>query len=105
LSRRLRIHAAAAEEAIEAAAWYETERAGLGAEFAQALDAAFDLLEENIVPLTSMRGAAAAHNVKRLMLRRFPYALIVLERGDELIVLAIAHQARRPGYWRDRLRS
>jgi hypothetical protein len=31
--RRVRIHAAAAEEAVEAAAWYEQQRPGLGAEF------------------------------------------------------------------------
>ena len=31
--RALRIHAAAAEEAVEAAAWYEKERSGLGVEF------------------------------------------------------------------------
>lgn len=38
--RRIRILQAAAEEAIEAAAWYERERAGLGVEFSQAVDAA-----------------------------------------------------------------
>ena len=50
--RRVRIHAAAGEEAAEAAAWYERERSGLGVEFEQAVDAALDLLEEEIVPLT-----------------------------------------------------
>jgi hypothetical protein len=28
---------------------------------------------------------------------------VIYERGDELIVVAIAHQSRRPGYWRNRL--
>ena len=40
MMRRVRIHAAAAEEAAEAAAWYEKERAGLGADFERAVDAA-----------------------------------------------------------------
>jgi hypothetical protein len=31
--RRVRIHEAAAEEAAEAAAWYENERPGLGTDF------------------------------------------------------------------------
>ena len=43
--RVLRIHAAAAEEAAEAAAWYEKERLGLGADFEHAVDAALDFLE------------------------------------------------------------
>jgi|SRR5450756_1332104 toxin ParE1/3/4 len=103
--RLLRIHAAAAEEAAEAAAWYEKERPGLGADFEHAVDAALDLLEQEIIPLTSVPGVAAARSVKRLMLRRFPYAVIVRERDMEIFVIAFAHQARRPGYWRDRMRT
>ncbi len=102
--RALRIHAAAAEEATEAAAWYEKERPGLGTEFAHAIDAALDLLEQEIIPLTSVPGVAGARGAKRLLLRRFPYAVIVRERDTEIFVIAFAHQARRPGYWRDRLR-
>ena len=100
--RVVRIHGAAAEEAAEAAAWYEKERPGLGSEFAQAIDAALDLLEEEIIPLTAMPGSAVAQGVKRLLLRRFPYAVVVQERGTEILVLAFAHHARRPGYWRGR---
>ncbi len=101
----LRIHEAATDEAAEAAAWYEKERPGLGAEFEHAVDAALDLLEEDIVPLASMPGAAGKRGVKRLILRRFPYSVIVLERDAEILVIAFAHHARRPGYWRDRLRA
>jgi hypothetical protein len=75
--RLLRIHAAAAEEAVEAAAWYENERPGLGADFERAIDVALDLLEQDIVPLTSLPGIAGARGVKRLLLRRFPYAVVV----------------------------
>ncbi len=101
--RVLRIHAAAAEEAAEAAAWYEKKRVGLGSEFEQALDAALDLLEQDIVPLTAASGIPGNRGVKRLLLRRFPYSVIVVERTAEIIVVAFAHHARRPGYWRDRL--
>jgi hypothetical protein len=103
--RVLRIHSAAAEEAAEAAAWYEKERRGLGADFERAVDAALDLLEQEIVPLTSISGVAGARGVKHLMLRRFPYAVVVRERDTEIFVIAFAHHARRPGYWRDRLRT
>ena len=103
--RRLRIHAEAATEAAEAAAWYESERPGLGEEFSRAVDVALDLLEEEIVPLVALPGAAGERGVKRLLLRRFPYAVIVRERAEEIIVIAFAHTARRPGYWRRRLKS
>jgi hypothetical protein len=103
--RRLRIHSAAAEEAAEAAAWYEKERPGLGTEFEHATEAALDLLEQEIIPLVSMPGPAGTRGLKRLLLRRFPYSVIVLERDAEIFVIAFAHQARRPGYWRGRVRT
>ena len=77
----------------------------LGVEFEHAIDAALDLLEEAIVPLTSVPGTAGARGVKRLILRRFPYSVIVYERDAEIFVIAFAHHARRPGYWRERLRT
>jgi hypothetical protein len=103
--RRVRIHAAAAEEAAEASAWYEKERPGLGEDFLRAVDAALDLLEAEVVPLATVPGAAGRRGVKRLFLRRFPYAIVVRESAEEVIVIAFAHSARRPGYWRGRLRS
>jgi hypothetical protein len=103
--RRVRILEEAATEAIEAAAWYEHERPGLGVEFEQAVDAALDLLEEDIVPLLVYPGAPGRRGAKRIMLRRFPYDIVVRETSQELIVIAVAHQRRRPGYWSSRLRT
>jgi hypothetical protein len=40
--------------------------------------------------------------VKRLGLKRFPFDVIVLESPGEIFVIAFAHHARRPGYWRER---
>lgn len=103
--RTLRILAEAAEEAAEAAAWYEKERAGLGVDFEDAIEAALDVLEQDVAPLTSLTGTAGARGAKRLVLRRFPYSVIVHENETEIVVVAFAHHSRRPGYWRDRMRS
>jgi plasmid stabilization system protein ParE len=100
--RRVRVLEQAAEEAIEAAAWYEKARAGLGAEFARAIDAAIDLLAEEIVPLTTMPGAAGIRGARKLRLKRFPYDIVVIEHREEILVVAVAHHSRRPGYWRGR---
>lgn len=102
---RVRILEKAADEAVEAAAWYEEQQPGLGIEFAQALHAALDLLEEEIVPLANMPGAAGQEGAKRLILSRFPYDLVVRKQHDILILVAVAHHSRRPGYWRGRLRA
>ncbi len=100
--RPVRIHEAASQEAIEAATWYEHKRPGLGAEFQRALDLALDLLEEDIVPLLPVPSSAHARGVKRLILKRFPFDIVVVERRTEIFVIAFAHHARRPGYWRQR---
>ena len=39
---------------------------------------------------------------RRFLLRRFPYQLIYRQRADEIEVVAVMHQRRRPGYWRRR---
>lgn len=103
--RRVRILHEAAEEAIEAATWYERERGGLGVEFSKAVDAVIDLLEDEIVPLTTTPGSAGSRGAKKFVLKRFPYDIVVRDLPEEVIVVAVAHHSRRPGYWRGRLRT
>ena len=47
----------------------------------------------------------AAEEAKKLTLKRFPFNIVVKESPEEIIVVAVAHQSRRPGYWRSRLRA
>ena len=101
--RRIQLLDEAVVEALEAASWYDKELAGLGVEFAEALDAALDLLENEVVPLSVMPGALGMHGFRRLILARFPFDVVVLPRDVETIVVAVAHQSRRPGYWRMRV--
>ena len=48
-------------------------------------------------------GSPAAKGTRRSLVRRFPYAVIYLVEADRLVVVAIAHHSREPGYWLDRL--
>lgn len=41
-------------------------------------------------------------STRRFPLRRFPYSIIYQLRPDEVRVIALAHQSRKPGYWRGR---
>jgi hypothetical protein len=101
--KKTRILQEAADEAIAAANWYDKERDGLGAEFANAVEIAIDLIEEDILPLSPMPGRSGARGVKRLILKRFPYDIVVTERTGEVIIIAVAHHSRKPGYWRQRI--
>ena len=40
--------------------------------------------------------------IRRHVLRHFPYTVFYETRGKTVTVLAVAHQRRRPGYWRVR---
>ncbi|MCC6874645.1 MAG: hypothetical protein IT378_10100 [Sandaracinaceae bacterium] len=53
-------------------------------------------------------GRCAANAPPRLdlrwsALRRFPYSLLIGLVNGERLVVAVAHQRRRPGYWLERL--
>lgn len=91
----------AESELHEAVAWY-MERSW------QTARAFFDdyVHAETLVSEGPHRWREIAPGIRRLPFRKFPYSLIysVVEPGHAL-VLAVAHQRRRPGYWRRRLRS
>ena len=37
--------------------------------------------------------------IRRRLLRKFPFSLIYSLEGDDILILAVAHHKRRPGYW------
>ena len=89
----------------EAGRWYESRVAGLGVEFFDEVDAT--LRQVLAFPHTGSHVPGMPHDisVRRLAVKRFPYHVIYLETAEAVRVLAISHDRRGPGYWRDRLRS
>jgi plasmid stabilization system protein ParE len=43
------------------------------------------------------------HGTRTCPLRRFPYHVVYVEEATAVLVVAVAHNRRRPGYWRRRL--
>jgi toxin ParE1/3/4 len=81
----------------EASDWYETERAGLGNEFLFELGAVYDRIEENPLKLEVLR-----FDIRRALLRRFPYAVYFILDNELIVVLAVLHTARDPARWQER---
>ncbi|WP_116367709.1 type II toxin-antitoxin system RelE/ParE family toxin [Parahaliea mediterranea] len=98
----VKIHAEAARELEQAAAWYEREQPGLGSRLIEAFEHALVLLTEPNAPLTPVLGQAAQLGAKKLILHKFPFSLITIEAHGAIVVVALAHHARRPGYWHSR---
>lgn len=89
---------AASAELIEAQGWYENEVPGLGRRFRQAVDAVIGRMSAS-----PRQFPVIYKNVRRALLRRFPYALMyVIEPDDTLIVIACFHGSRDPAHWQKR---
>ena len=95
---RFRLLAPAAAELHEAVAWYDEQAPGLSERFLDEMEAARKLI---------MAHPNAWHllgnGVRRYRLERFPYGLIYVVEGDEIVILAVAHLHREPTYWESRV--
>lgn len=90
-------HNLAEEELNEAAAYYAHARPGLGDAFVAEVQHAVELLAAS--PLA---GRVVDKDVRWWLVKRFPYSVLYRVRDDHIRILAIAHQKRRPFYWRER---
>ena len=98
MSRRLAFTPATNADIADAYDWYDAQRPGLGEEFREELAVAFTLLGE-----FSEAGPAVHFDVRRLLLRRFPYAIYYRVGEREIEVRACLHLHRDPRAWRGRV--
>lgn len=101
MNRSLVFHPEAADELADASLWYERQQLGLGDEFEDAVYAAAERVAERPLAWPVWQGFAP---VRVYNLRRFPYRLPFVS-ADVVLVLAVAHMKRRPGYWASRLHA
>lgn len=104
MNSRVRFEDEADAEYRNAGRWYEDRRTGLGVEFFDAVDVAVSRISD--LPRTGERvpRMPAELPVRRLAVKRFPYYVFYLETPPEIRILAIAHDRRKPGYWKSRLK-
>ncbi len=90
-------HELAEMELVEAAEYYDSQVKGLGEAFLTEVERAIKLIQQNPESFPSIFKV-----VRRNILRRFPYNILYSIVDDSIRILAIAHQKRRPFYWRSR---
>lgn len=100
---KVKVSKEAAQELEEAAKWYEKEQDGLGSRLILAFEHAVKLLEELNPPLIPVYGEATKLGAKKLILHRFPFSIIAIQLNQMIVIVALAHHSRRPGYWKPRL--
>lgn len=93
----------ASAEVGEADDFLEERRSGLGLDFIVAV-------HETIASTADWPNAGqpvattpAGTVVRRVRVGRFPFYLGYMTVGDTLVVLAVAHERRRPNYWINRI--
>ena len=90
-------HPEAEAELVEAALFFESRVNGLGRSFVDAVELTISLIRRY-----PEIGMAVDQSRRRVLVRGFPYAVIYQRQPDSILILAVAHLRRRPGYWRAR---
>lgn len=90
-------HPDASAELEDAALFYEAQVPGLGKSFAVEIERTIAIVREY-----PEAGSPIGPGRRRVLVARFPYSIVYCESLERIVIVAVAHQRRRPGYWRQR---
>ena len=90
-------HPEALNEYAEAVQYYTEQRVEVAQAFVNAIEDTVYRIRE--VPT---RYAAIDEDVRRCMARKFPYGVLYTIEQDYILILAVMHCSREPGYWKSR---
>ncbi len=91
-------HPAALSEYGEAVKFYAERRVELAQAFINAVeDAIFRIIQ------SPRRWAVLDEDIRRCLTRKFPYGILYTIEEDRVLILALMHCSREPGYWKERL--
>ncbi|MFT4559513.1 MAG: type II toxin-antitoxin system RelE/ParE family toxin [Planctomycetales bacterium] len=93
----VRFHPTAVEEATEARRWYFERSHTAAVAFDEALALAVQQLADH-----PNRWARYLHGTRHIILQKFPYVIVYRVLDSAVEIVAVAHEKRRPGYWKSR---
>ncbi len=97
MTERLLIRPEAEADLAEAFAWYEARRDGLGHEFLLAVEARLAAIQRHPESFPVVH-----QQIRRALIRRFPYGIFFIVEESNVIVLAVFHAKRDPQHWQTR---
>ncbi len=95
---QLEYHPGASDEVAQAFDWYRDVDPEVGDRFKIEFDRA-----EQLVQRSPETWGPHLHDTRGFRFRGFPFVMAYIVRDERIIVIAVAHTRRKPGYWRDRL--
>lgn len=81
----------AEQDALYAMKWYNEKKEGLGDEFLLVLDAKINAVLRNPEQFQVVH-----RNVRRALIKRFPYGVFYIIENGRIVVIAIHHTSRKP---------
>jgi toxin ParE1/3/4 len=96
--KSVRFLASARRELLAEVVYYSGSATGLGVKFVRAVEQALAIAVH--FPHAGSLGPAGT---RKVMVKGFPFSVVYLQEKEGITVIAVAHHARRPGYWVDRL--
>jgi plasmid stabilization system protein ParE len=93
-----RLHPEAELEFEAADEWYLSRNFEASVAF---LSDVYDAMEN--IAQAPQRWPKHLYGTRRFVLQRFPFSVIYLDDPEMIIIIAIAHGKRRPGYWKQRV--
>lgn len=93
-----RFHPDAADEYLEACHYYAEIDGKLGVAFTRCVESAIDDIVDRPTAWLEVD-----EDVRRHLLRRFPYGIYYTIEPDYILVGAVMHMKRHPEYWKERV--
>lgn len=97
MQHRVIVRSIAETDIADAAQWYEGCDQGLGTEFIRAIDACIASIANN-----GHQYPVVFENIRRALLRKFPFGIFFLIENENIIVLACLHTKRHPSVYKAR---
>ena len=90
-------HPEALTEYAEAVQYYTHQRTEVAQAFIDAVEDAISRIRES-----PTRWSVIEEDVRRCLTKRFPYGILYTIEPDYILILAVMHCSREPGYWQNR---
>jgi plasmid stabilization system protein ParE len=100
VTRELEYLEEALQEVEAAARWYAERSVTAAAAFSTEMDAA-----ESAIARLPEAWPAFEHRTRRYLLQRFPFSIVYRVEDRRILIVAVAHARRRPGYWQARIQG
>ena len=102
---KLTLHEQAQEEGRQQVSWYASRDPRIAHRLELLLVDAVERIATNPFEFPLLEIRRNAGDIRRVRIKGFPLMVIYQVSETDVLVVAVTHTSRRPGYWRSRLKK